>query len=150
MTRRSWIISAAMLLIGLVIGGGGVEGYHRFYTKKAQELFSQRLRCKGLADHYVKQQSTDSMTVILYNVDYSTTSNSCIGYFHVLDDVHREHYLTQDITSLVTDLLTGEELYQDHCVEDRNCGGGNDFRIMNEAKSAFDEAVNGKKSNRRK
>ena len=145
MSRRGLIIGTLVFLVGLAIGGGIVESYHRSQAKRAQELFSQRFRCKTLADQYVKRESSESTAIILNNVDYSVLSNSCVGYFDRIEDIPREHYLTQDNISLVIDLLTGEELYQDHCIEDTDCGRGNDFRIMREAKAAFDEAVNNKK-----
>jgi len=73
-----------------------------------------------------------------------------VAYFRVWEDLPRKNYSTQTATYLVTDLLTGETYYRDDCVEDPNCGGGNDFRMDDEAKAAFTEAITGKKNNGRK
>ncbi|HLI62683.1 MAG TPA: hypothetical protein VKV05_04745 [Terriglobales bacterium] len=145
MTRRGWTVSAVMFLVGLFAGGGGVQTYHTLSVKTAREMFAEKLRCKELAAGYIREQSTDSMSLILQRVDYSATSNSCVAYFHTWEDVGNRNTYNERRWQVV-DLLTAKMLYDDHCREETNCGGGNDIRMDDEAEAAFDEAVNGRKS----
>lgn len=145
MTRRIWIAVALTFLIGLALGGGTVQIYHVVRANAAKEAFNQKVRCKELAEGYIRQQSNESTSVSLQDVDYSATADSCVGYFHVWEDVgNRNKYNRREWQ--VVDLLTGKTLYDNECREETNCGGGTDIKSDEEAEAAFDEAVTGKKA----
>jgi hypothetical protein len=156
MNGRGWVIAAVMFFVGLAVGGSGVEIFTRRSANKSQQLFSQRIRCKQLADRYAKQHSDEDVgTFFLQAVDYSTVSNSCVAYFKQLELVNatlqgrygqHEYYTWQ-----VVDLLTGNTIYEESCgdSDSNSCWRGEvspGDKFPEEAKAAFDEAVTGKKS----
>jgi hypothetical protein len=147
MTRRGWITAASTFLVGLVVGAGGVQGYHRFHEKRTAEVFSRRLRCSELANQYARTESSDTQSVVVEMVGYSTVSNSCVAYFQIWEQIAPGHAVRE---WRVMNLLSGERLYTDSCREERDCGGGNDMRFYRKSKVAFDQAVDGQEVDVRK
>jgi hypothetical protein len=155
MNRRGWVIAAVMFFAGLAVGGGGVEIYNRRTANKSQQLFSQRIRCKQLADRYARQNPDEDVgTFFLQAVDYSTVSNSCIAYFKRLETVNAtlqgRHGQYDYYTWQVVDLLTGNTIYEESCgdSDSNSCWRGKvspGNKFPEEARAAFDEAVTGKK-----
>ncbi len=136
LSRRSRITAALIFLAGFVVGGGGVQSYHRFHEKRTAEVFSRRLHCKELADQYEKQESSTLVLVHIARVDYSLASNSCVVSVHELRADGKE---PAEVIEIV-DPLSGESLYLD------SKAPGNADELMQQWRKervAFDQAVDG-------
>src|ERR1035441_2561498 len=80
MTTRKITIMA--LIAGIVLGAAATEGFNVYRQSHDSQIFQERLRCKAVADAYVKEEnSTDPEHVswILDKVDYSPARNSCVA-----------------------------------------------------------------------
>src|ERR1039457_2335470 len=92
MTRKITIMA---LIAGIVLGAAATEGFnvyrqsHDSYRQSHDsQIFQERLRCKAVADAYVKANSTDVqanptdpnfVSVTLDRVDYSPARNTCVA-----------------------------------------------------------------------
>ena len=147
MTRRGWIVSITMLFIGLVVGGGGMEGYHRIHENNAADLFDRQFRCHDMATRYAREQSPDPdrnrQYVELEKAGYSRGFNSCVAYFQ------RTIYLPKEVGMQlwVTDLLSGEIFYSDMCttLKDKDCGSEVSLSAL-KSEIAFDAAIKGERA----
>ncbi len=113
MTRKITIMA---LIGGIVLGVAATEGLNVYRQSHDGRIFQERLRCKAVADAYVKENSTDfkedpnpldGVTVTLDKVDYSPARNSCVAELERTDDLGR----TMRESSSVQDLLSGESLF---------------------------------------
>jgi hypothetical protein len=128
--------------VGVAVGAGAVESYHRIRENRTAELFSRRLRCNELANKYAEKESTDEQSVGVEQVEYSAASNSCVGYFFAFHTGPLSYERWR-----VINLLSDEELYRGECREDRDCGNGKDMSLRKEAQLAFRQAVKGEEVN---
>ena len=113
MTRKITIMA---VIAGIVLGVTATEGFNVYRQSHNNRIFQERLRCKAVADAYVKENSTDSkedpfakswVTVTLDKVDYSPARNSCVAE---LDTTY--WYAPTLLERLsVQDLLSGESLF---------------------------------------
>jgi hypothetical protein len=77
MTTRK--ITTMAILSGIVLGAAATEGFNVYRQSHDSQIFQERLRCKAVADAYVKEEtSTDPEHVFLTldKVDYSPARNS--------------------------------------------------------------------------
>lgn len=83
MSRTIWFIGAGALILGVIVGGAGVETYHHTASAHLRELFNQKLRCNGLGKKYADLKSSSagpiSSIYVLERVDYSESRNSCVA-----------------------------------------------------------------------
>jgi hypothetical protein len=75
MNKKLWLWAA----VGALVGAAGVQTAHVVGDRNSRELFSQRLRCKALADKYVKDRYAVGGTVVLSRVEFSRRRGSCIA-----------------------------------------------------------------------
>jgi hypothetical protein len=143
MTGRVSISTAVVFLVGAVAGALAVGIYNHLSARNAQETFEQHLRCRQLADEYVRKESDDTDTVFLRAVDYSRDSASCIASFETWEHISNTYTV---LRWQVVNLLTADEIYGASCHEQTDCGDGNNIRIATSAQSAFDDAIRGRKN----
>lgn len=115
MTRKITIMA---LIAGIVLGGAATEGFNVYRQSHDSQIFQERLRCKAVADAYVKENSTDfkedptaqsGVTVTLDKVDYSPARNSCVAELETA-------YIPSPLAfKSVQDLLSGETLTSAQC-----------------------------------
>ena len=77
MTTRK--ITTMAILSGIVLGAAATEGFNVYRQSHDSQIFQERLRCKAVADAYVKEEtSTDPEHdfLTLDKVDYSPARNS--------------------------------------------------------------------------
>lgn len=132
MTTRKITIMA--LIAGIVLGAAATEGFNFYRQSHDSQIFQERLRCKAVADAYVKEEnSTDPEHVFvdLEKVDYSHARNTCVA------EVEKTLYASSGyvITETVQDLLSGETLFSTACTKDCEA-----LRYM--AEDAFDYVIN--------
>jgi hypothetical protein len=116
MNRKLWLCAT----VGALVGAAAVQTAHVVSDRNSRELFGQRLRCKALADKYVKGRSH---MVVISRVEFSRSRGSCIAsaFEQVgLDPAAAEQLglkAPADYTYEfnVVDLLTGEELASRGC-----------------------------------
>ncbi|HXJ89128.1 MAG TPA: hypothetical protein VMS18_20085 [Candidatus Binatia bacterium] len=154
--KKLWLL-VIVALVGISVGAAIDEALHAARNRKRQakvrdsnELFQHRLRCKAVADDYAKQNSDDSGTLILERVDFSPSRNSCIAAFTRWTTgklkLQRCNCLIEIHDYLTVDLLSGETLYSDDCVENDPesktfCGNGRDMRLGQERGDALEAAL---------
>ena len=71
MNKKLWLGVA----VGALVGAAAVQTVHVISDRNSRELFGQRLRCKTLADKYVKDRSR----VVLSRIEFSHSRSSCIA-----------------------------------------------------------------------
>jgi hypothetical protein len=132
---KKMAIPALSLVLGLLVGGGSIEYGHRRSDLKSKQVFEQRIRCKTLAESYVRKESNDTNYVHLEQVGYSAKSNSCFAAVTTWSDPYRDWILV--------DLLSGESTDVGICNEQRDCGGGNDMKYAADLRAAFKMSIDG-------
>jgi hypothetical protein len=130
LNRKLWLYVA----VGILVGAAGVQGIHLIHDRTDDALFKQRLRCKALADKYVKDNTSSLNKVLINRVEFSRTRNSCIV-------ATTEHFSAQPLEDAmvqkglgtlgsspaestiieIKDLLTGEELFTRTCTKFNEC-----------------------------
>jgi hypothetical protein len=125
MTRKITIMA---LIAGIVLGAAATEGFNIYRQSHDSRIFQERLRCKAVADAYVKENSTDFkeddstaqswVTVTLDKVDYSPARNSCVAELETTYSSQRVALANFEDLS-VRDLLSGETLFSSRCI--KNC-----------------------------
>jgi len=82
-TRKITIIA---LIAGIVLGAAATEAFNVYRQFRDSRVFQERLRCRAVADDYVKENSTDEKNtdrsgsfLTLNKVDYSPGRNSCVA-----------------------------------------------------------------------
>ena len=114
------------------------------------QLFQHRLRCKTVADDYIRANSDDSGTLFLERVDFSPNRHSCIATFIRLGTGKRKVQSCNCFVEIhgyeTVYLLSGETLYSDECFENDPestlfCGNGRDMRLNEERGKALDSAL---------
>jgi hypothetical protein len=106
--------------VGALVGAAAVQTVHVISGHNSPELFAQRLRCKALADKYVKGRSN---MPVLSRVEFSHSRGSCIAsiFEQVGLDVPTSEQLglkpsaEQTYRFNVVDLLTGEDVMSRTC-----------------------------------
>jgi len=118
MTTRK--ITTMAFIAGIVLGAAATEGFNVYRQSHDSQIFQERLRCKAVADAYVKENSTDEnstepmgVSLTLDKVGYSPARNSCIA------DLESVIYYPGGArrTENVEDLLSGENLFSVNCTE---------------------------------
>jgi hypothetical protein len=124
------------------IGAGLVEGVQiiRDHDHNRREIFDQRLKCKKLAEDYVKANSDNYTSVFLDRADFSTSRNSCIA------STNEHSGGAQFTTYKLVDVVTGELLPTDFCDNHDSqstsfCGNGRDMKLRRERDEAFAKVV---------
>jgi hypothetical protein len=71
-------ITTMALTAGIVLGGAATEGINIYRLTHSSRIFQQRLRCKTVADAYVKDKSSDQKGgyLTLIKVDHATQRNT--------------------------------------------------------------------------
>jgi len=129
MNKKLWLCGA----IGALVGAAGMQTAHVINDR--HELFAQRLRCKALADKYVKEHSSPHFSVIIDRVEFSASRSSCIASTaEQIGDV-RAPALSWDWTYEVVDLLNGETIAMLPCSGRDEC-----VQKMQEREQAFQKA----------
>jgi len=135
------MVPAITLFVGLAVGGGIVEGYHRLHDKRTAEVFSRRLRCNEIANQYAKKESSDTRSVSVELAGYSEASNSCVAYLKIWEQIGPSY---SNLEWRVLDVLSHEERYYGHCTFERDCGSGKDIKFDEESEAAFQRAISDK------
>jgi len=115
MTTRK--ITTMAILSGIVLGAAATEGFNVYRQSHDSQIFQERLRCKAVADAYVKEEtSTDPEHVFLTldKVDYSPARNSCVAELESISFFKGGALIFQS----VQDLLSGETLFSLQCNKD--------------------------------
>lgn len=133
------IRTVLLLIFGMVIGAGGSEGFHILRDSHLQNAFQQKLRCKQLAESYVKSNSDGTTTVYLERSGFSTHRNSCVAATSRI-------FMSDSWDYEVVDVITGDTLYSGNCFRNKTsdslwCGNGRDVQLLEERNKAFDEVV---------
>ena len=120
-TRKITIIA---LTGGIVLGAAATEGFNVYRQSHDSQIFQERLRCKAVAEAYVKENSTDKNStdqmghfVTLDKVDYSPARNSCVAATESVSFYPGGHFATEN----VRDLLSGETLFSLNCNKGLDC-----------------------------
>jgi hypothetical protein len=129
LNKQLWVCA----VVGALVGAAAVQTFHTIHDRRNEDRFKEGLRCKALADKYVKDNASDSKGVVVNRVEFSRGRNSCIlsvvEHFSTapLEQAFLEHGLPKftsppldNYTVKVVDLLTGEELFS------RMCNGSNE------------------------
>jgi len=114
MTRKITIVA---LIAGIVLGAAATEGFNLYRRSNDSQSFQQRVRCKAVADAYVKENtdindnSVTGRSATLDKVDYSPARNSCVA------EVETATYFKGGAlaSESVQDLLSGETLFSLPC-----------------------------------
>lgn len=133
------IRAALLIIIGMLIGAGGSEGFHILLGSRRQNAFQQKLRCKELAESYVRSNSNDMSTVYLERSGFSTHRNSCVAAISKV-------FISDSWDYEVVDVISGDTLYSGNCFRNRTsdslwCGNGRDVQLSGERDKAFNEVV---------
>jgi hypothetical protein len=114
MTTRK--ITTMALIAGIVLGAAATEGFNVYRQSHESRIFQERLRCKAVADAYVKREnSTDTESVFLGKVNYSPARNSCVAEVETILVVRGSLPIRKET---VEDLLSGETLFSANCTKD--------------------------------
>lgn len=143
---RLWRL-VIVAIVALCAGAALDEGFHALRNGRAKsmvsaEAFQRRLRCKSLADQYVKQSSDDNSTMFVDRVEISPARNSCIAAVS-----RAEHGQRGTLWSYETvDILTGETLFTGLCNQNDQrsplfCGNGRDTQLMDKRDKALEAAL---------
>jgi|ERR1035438_5621912 hypothetical protein len=137
-------ITTIALTSGIVLGAAATEGFHIYRQshdgqmfQHDSQIFQERLRCKAIADAYVKgENSSDSEHgpySTLDKVDYSPVRNSCVA------EAEKAYYGPRAVVIYsVQDLLSGDTLFSVICAGD--CGEETLRSVY--VDRAFDEVMN--------
>jgi hypothetical protein len=128
LNKKLWVCAA----VGALVGATAVQTIHSIRDRSSRELFGERMRCKVLADRYVKDHS-GLTTVVVSRIEFSRGRSSCIvGTMEQL--VAPMERPSSDYTFKIVDLLTGEELFS------RMCSGSECAETLQKQKDAFNDA----------
>ncbi len=126
MNKKMWLCA----VVGVLLGAAVIQTAHVITDRDSRELFGQRLRCKAMADKYVRDRSAVGGKVVLSRVEFSRRRGSCIASTseQLGLDVATAAQLgivqkpSDYIYSLnVVDLLTGEDLVTRTCTGSDDC-----------------------------
>jgi hypothetical protein len=137
MTKK--VVIPASLIVGLLLGGGTVEYGHRSFDQHSKQAFEQKLRCKSLADQYIREHSDDPHGTALGQVDYSSSNNTC---FATVTTYTRYGNAVWKGWELV-DLVSGKVESMGTCSEAYDCADGRDLRYSQNMDIAFKNAIDG-------
>jgi hypothetical protein len=140
MTRKT-IVPALALIAGFAVGGGSVEYIHQRNDQQSKQAFDQKLRCKALADAYIRTQNKDETA--LSNIDevgYSQSTNTCFAAVHEYETFGQATWVEYSLI----DLTSGKIDSIGSCDENRDCGNGRDMKLSSELSDDFKQAIEGK------
>jgi hypothetical protein len=126
-------------MVGILSGAFTSEALHMVRDKHRHEVFDERLRCKSLADAYIKANSDEHSYLMLERVDFSPSRNSCIATSRGtnLQDGDERYF--------VVDVISGERLFNRGCSGDETsksyCGNGRNGALKDERDKTFERAV---------
>jgi hypothetical protein len=128
-----------LLIIGVVIGAGGSEGFRILRDTHRQNTFQRKLRCKQLAESYVRSNSDDMTAVSFERSGFSTHLNSCVA-------ATTKTFMVDSRDYEVIDVISGDTLYSGNCFSNTTsgsnwCGNGRNLQLLGERDKIFDETV---------
>jgi hypothetical protein len=127
MTARHIIVGLVAAVLGGAIGVGGSA----IYYQRSAALFTNRLRCKTLAEEYISKSDSSPL---LEQVGFSQARNSCVASTFTLH-VGFSRYE-------VVDIVSNEKLFSESCdYSGGKCGGGVNIRLSKAMQNAFTKAV---------
>jgi hypothetical protein len=157
--KKLWLF-ALVALAGICVGAAIDEGLRTVRNRKPpakdpdnSELFQHRLRCRSVADDYIKANSDDSSSLFLERVDFSQSRHSCVATFIRWTTGKRKLERCNCFVEIhdyeAVDLLSGETLFSGSCVENEPdshifCGNGRDMRLDKERGKALESALSSK------
>jgi hypothetical protein len=119
-------ITIVALIAGILLGAAATEGFNVYRQSHDGRIFQERLRCKAVAEAYVKENSSDfkedplaksGVTVALDRVDYSPARNSCVAELET--SYYSQRIALANCENLsVRDLLSEETLFSAKCTGD--------------------------------
>ena len=114
----------------MVIGAGGSEGFHVLWGSHRQNSFEQKLRCKQLAESYVRSNSNDMSTVYLERSGFSIHRNSCVA-------ATSKVFMSDSWDYEVVDVISGDTLHSGNCFSNKTsdslwCGNGRNMQLLGE------------------
>jgi len=114
MTRKITILA---LIAGILLGAAATESFNVYRQSHDSQSFQERLRCKAVADAYVKEDPAAKIgfIVTLDKVDYSPARKTCVAEVEATD----WGPLNVLVIYSVRDLLSGESLFSARCT--KNC-----------------------------
>jgi hypothetical protein len=127
-----------ILLLGCLLGAGLVQMAHVIQARKGAMLFERRLRCKGLAQSYEKDNSNEYNSVYVSRVDFSMAHNSCVASMEEINTAvsRQNRYYNFE----VVDLLSGQMLFRQTCRSGSDAEGQSDFCALNGKDSSLVKA----------
>lgn len=129
MNRKLWLCAA----VGALVGAAGVQIAHIISDRDGRELFGQRLRCKTLADKYVKEKVSPYYLVVVDRIEFSRSRSSCIAATH--EQFGPVQKSSSDWTYKVVDLLSDEDINMMFCSGNDDC-----IQRRQERDQAFEKA----------
>jgi hypothetical protein len=132
--------TTVVLVIGILLGSITIEAIHIIRDKHRHQVFEERLRCKELADAYLKAETEEDSYTTLDRVDFSPSRNSCIVATRQLTYRHWSERFD------VVDVISGEALFHGRCNGDdpaskSYCGNGGNVSLRNQRDKSFEKAV---------
>ena len=133
---------AGLVLFVLLVVGIVTQGQPSPEAQDLSEILDSRLRCRGIADSYVRENTDARGTVAADRADYSPARNSCIASVF---GSSRPGGSTRSVTSVdykVIDLLSGDVLFAGSCNNSDSkvadfCGNGRGVSLRDERDKAF-------------
>jgi hypothetical protein len=137
----------AAFVLGVLVGTGSAVAFFAARDGKRQEVFREKLRCKEVADSYVKSNSEEGVLVTTDRVEYSAARNSCLAS---IDEIHGRTGGSSEYYRAV-DLMSGEVLYAGFCNNNTAsggsyCGNGKNVTLERSRDDAFVTALQSTKS----
>ena len=127
MTARLIIVALVGFVLGVAIGVGGSA----IYCRRSTALFSNRLRCRALAEEYIAKSDDQPL---LNQVDFSQARNSCVASTFAL----RAGFSKYE----VVDIVSNETLFKESCdFNGGKCGDGVNIKLDKAMREAFKQAV---------
>lgn len=128
MNKKLWLCAA----LGVLVGAACVQIAHVMSDRNSRELFGEHLRCKTLADKYVKEHVNPYYIVVVDHVEFSRSRSSCLVSTH--EQFGPIQKSSSDWTYKVVDLLSDENIAVLPCSGDGECA-----KSMQERDAAFEK-----------
>jgi hypothetical protein len=124
-----------------------VKWYDSASQSKSQYVFANSIRCRELADKYMRDVDDPTEDLVLDSVEFSSPADSCIAKFHRFTTATAgwQTYHALYRRRFVLNLVSGEKLYGEVCQEEKDCGNGRNVQIAHRADAAYQQAVKGQK-----
>lgn len=136
---RSIVAPTLAAILGIVVGGASVDYIHRHNDKRTMQAFAQKELCRNLANGYKRENTKDGTSVVLREVGFSPTTNSCIAA--IINYTYYPAGLDEEWE--LVDLLSGKENFIGACSEQRDCGNGRNVHFGERLDIEFKSAIDG-------